>query len=153
MEYIFLTNKIARVLQSPCILLVHTCGHVVITHVMTPRPTLNSQPSCYPHCLPHPPTRSFTRSWEAWPALLSAGHYNLSPFLFLLVGYVLLSPSCYTASLCEPVDLSVGGIPGVGLVVSLDAENGIDDPPKNLNHNPGSSPTMQGPAQSSLWSS
>ena len=43
------------------------------------------------------------------------------------------------------MDSSVGGISGIGPVVSLATESGVDGPPGNLNHNPGSSPKMQGP--------
>lgn len=98
---------------------------------MTPKPTLNSQPSCI--LLATLPAPSFLQVihlvLRGLPSFVSVGHHNLSPFLFLLVGYLLLFPSCYTVSLCEPVDLSVGGIPGVGPMVSLDEENGIEESP------------------------
>lgn len=82
---------------------------------------------------------SFTFRWAPQPVSLPISDGRL------------LSLPWYTASLCEYMGLSVGGIPGVGPVVSLAAESGIDDHPENLNHNPGSTPSMQGPAHSSLW--
>lgn len=36
----------------------------------------------------------------------------------------------------------MGGISGIGPVVSLATESGVDGPPGNLNHNPGSSPKI-----------
>lgn len=120
---------------------------------MTTEPTLNCLPSwvLHLHCLPQAPSRSvihlvlrgLARFPFSWPP-------NLPVFLFLIAAYLLLFPSWSIVSLCEHMDLSVGGIPGVGPVVSPAAESGIDDSPGNWNHNPGSCPNMQGPAQTSL---